>query len=31
MSPNVSIETFPPYRLHQSEIPNALPVASNAL
>ena len=25
MSPNVSIETFPPYRLHQSEIPNALP------
>ena len=25
MSPNVSIETFSPYRLHQSEIPNALP------
>ena len=25
MSPNVSIKTFSPYRLHQSEIPNALP------
>ena len=25
MSPNVSIETFSPYRLHQSLIPNVLP------
>ena len=25
MSPNVSFETFSHYRLHQSEIPNALP------
>ena len=25
MSPNVSIETFFPYRLHQSLIPNVLP------
>ena len=25
MSPNVSIKTFSPYRLHQSEITNALP------
>ena len=29
LSPNVSIETFFPYRLHQSEIPNALPVVAN--